>query len=516
MALHSKQIYYFVLLMSSIQLSKLHNPDIEDFLQMEANMISKTQDYLMQEQKRLDELQIHLQDWKKWRSYTIDQESEYIAIPQNLFHLFKRFTSDLRQSEKLVIKNSSNDASVLYEIKQPTEKDLERVILSFVDLQYKSDLKPEDIVNGTILDLQLDTSVSLHTCYFIGKTCSKYNNHQCATDWLETCLSLSSDHEFNLTIHELIYPSYIFLNQTRNAFDHINAYVEHEIYDSIALDAYSEIGSQLDELDDEDISTLEAQRMCRENPPNPNHSSLKCKYNRENSAFLKLAPLKEEEVSHYPKVLLYHEVLYDSEIETLKAEATKKMQVALLVGAKSNGTATRGFAYRISESAFLNNKFSSLPQLTKRMEDISDLSISSSERWQVINYAPGGFYLLHSDYLSGKVSSVKTSGNRMSTMLFYLNEVTLGGETVFPRIGVSVKPTKGLGLVWHNVHPDGSKNFLMNHSACPVIIGLKWGFTQWMRSHNQTCLRKIYEYDPKTRRGTKLNSTSKQKKENSY
>lgn len=56
-----------------------------------------------------------------------------------------------------------------------------------------------------------------------------------------------------------------------------------------------------------------------------------------------------------------------------------------------------------------------------------------------------------------------------------MNDVPLGGDTVFPLIKLAVTPSKGSVLVWHNVLPDGSENVLTRHSACPVIIGEKWG-----------------------------------------
>lgn len=49
--------------------------------------------------------------------------------------------------------------------------------------------------------------------------------------------------------------------------------------------------------------------------------NLKCRYNHHNSPFLIIAPLKEEMLSLTPKVSIFREVLYDSEIELLKAEA---------------------------------------------------------------------------------------------------------------------------------------------------------------------------------------------------
>lgn len=44
---------------------------------------------------------------------------------------------------------------------------------------------------------------------------------------------------------------------------------------------------------------------------------LKCKYVTNRSAFLSIAPLKLEEVSLDPYLVIYHDVLYDSEIITI-------------------------------------------------------------------------------------------------------------------------------------------------------------------------------------------------------
>ena len=56
-----------------------------------------------------------------------------------------------------------------------------------------------------------------------------------------------------------------------------------------------------------------------------------------------------------------------------------------------------------------------------------------------------------------------------------MNEVTLGGETVFPNIDISIKPTKGLAVVWYSAHADGSVNDLLDHGSCPIVMGEKWG-----------------------------------------
>ena len=54
-------------------------------------------------------------------------------------------------------------------------------------------------------------------------------------------------------------------------------------------------------------------------------SYLKCRYNRKNSDYLKIAPLKEEVISVIPQISLFRDVLYDSEIKFLKEKSKGKV-----------------------------------------------------------------------------------------------------------------------------------------------------------------------------------------------
>jgi hypothetical protein len=56
-----------------------------------------------------------------------------------------------------------------------------------------------------------------------------------------------------------------------------------------------------------------------------------------------------------------------------------------------------------------------------------------------------------------------------------INKVPAGGRTVFPRIGVSVKPVPGSAVFWYNLHDTGDPDRRTLHGACPVLYGTKWG-----------------------------------------
>lgn len=46
---------------------------------------------------------------------------------------------------------------------------------------------------------------------------------------------------------------------------------------------------------------------------------------------------------------------------------------------------------------------------------------------------------------------------------------------MFPWVGMGVPPKKGRALVWYNVDAAGNLDQLMEHAACPVLLGDKWG-----------------------------------------
>lgn len=58
-------------------------------------------------------------------------------------------------------------------------------------------------------------------------------------------------------------------------------------------------------------------------------SKLKCKYVTNKSAFLKIAPLKLEEAHLKPYIVVYHDVMYDSEIDVIKKMAKPRVRATL-------------------------------------------------------------------------------------------------------------------------------------------------------------------------------------------
>ena len=113
----------------------------------------------------------------------------------------------------------------------------------------------------------------------------------------------------------------------------------------------------------------------------------------------------------------------------------------------------------------------------------------ASENFQVMNYGMGGLISVHADCGTNPHSEgewhdsehVNFGYTRYMTFMLYLSDVVAGGHTVFPQIGVSVKPVHGAALYWINHGPDMTFDSRVLHAGCPVIYGNKWIANKWIK-----------------------------------
>lgn len=113
------------------------------------------------------------------------------------------------------------------------------------------------------------------------------------------------------------------------------------------------------------------------------------------------------------------------------------------------------------------------------------------ESFQVIHYDENEEYKYHYDAYDMNETEkykkfTKERGNRLRTVLVYLNDVIEGGGTGFDSLDeyngtVIVEPKMGKMVVFNNVNDDGSLNRKSRHAGLPVIKGEKWAFNLWLR-----------------------------------
>jgi hypothetical protein len=121
-----------------------------------------------------------------------------------------------------------------------------------------------------------------------------------------------------------------------------------------------------------------------------------------------------------------------------------------------------------------------------RMAAALGLPFRQFEALTVLHYAEGEEITEHYDFVDPNVpdyeQEIAQRGQRIATFLIYLNDDYGGGETEFPRAGVSHKGRATQGIVFSNALPDGSADVRTLHAGRPPKAGEKWIVSQFVRN----------------------------------
>ena len=123
--------------------------------------------------------------------------------------------------------------------------------------------------------------------------------------------------------------------------------------------------------------------------------------------------------------------------------------------------------------------------LRARMLALSGPTVLTMEGSSILHYTVGQEFLPHFDFLDpampGHTQQVEQFGQRVLTILIYLNEGYEGGETAFPVLGWRNKGNVGDALFFCNVDPAGKPDPLTLHAGLAPTKGEKWLLSQWVR-----------------------------------
>ena len=141
---------------------------------------------------------------------------------------------------------------------------------------------------------------------------------------------------------------------------------------------------------------------------------------------------------------------------------------------------------RKSQTAWLDKKDHVIGTVIKRVCDITNIPFENAEKMQVVKYEPNGFYIDHFDASCDDrkecVEFEKNGGQRILTMIIYLNDDFTGGTTRFKNLQTEFQPVKNNGLLFYSLQKDGDKcHPLSLHSGMPVKTGEKYIANIWLR-----------------------------------
>jgi len=183
-----------------------------------------------------------------------------------------------------------------------------------------------------------------------------------------------------------------------------------------------------------------------------------------------------------PDLWVFSNLLSATECEALIEAAEPRLERSLTVDTRTGGEelnhdrTSHGMFYTRGETEVVR-------RVEARIARLLNWPVQNGEGLQVLRYRRGAQYKPHYDYFDpgepGTPAILRRGGQRVASLIMYLQEPEEGGATVFPDIGLKVRPQRGSAVFFSYAvaHPAS----LTLHGGEPVKAGEKWIATKWLR-----------------------------------
>ena len=177
-----------------------------------------------------------------------------------------------------------------------------------------------------------------------------------------------------------------------------------------------------------------------------------------------------------------HDVITREECQHIIDKATPMFARSTVVGVEGADTS------RTSQTAWIPKDDPVAQKILKRALEFTDKTIDECENLQVVRYEPGTFYREHHDSCcdgsQGCLDFEKDGGQRVATLLVYLNDDFTDGETYFPNLDLKLKAEPGSAILFR---PLGSEEAKCHpkalHAGLPISSGVKYVCNAWVREN---------------------------------
>ena len=186
-----------------------------------------------------------------------------------------------------------------------------------------------------------------------------------------------------------------------------------------------------------------------------------------------------------PRLVVLGDLLSPEECDALVSAASARMARSLTVATQTRGEEINDD--RTSDGMFFQRGETPLiERIEERIARLLHWPIDHGEGLQVLHYGPGAQYRPHYDYFDpaepGTSRILQRGGQRVGTLVIYLNTPEKGGGTTFPDAQIEVAPQRGNAVFFGYESPDPATHTL--HGGAPVIAGDKWIATKWLRERD--------------------------------
>lgn len=183
-----------------------------------------------------------------------------------------------------------------------------------------------------------------------------------------------------------------------------------------------------------------------------------------------------------PRVI--NDVLTPDECKYIIDQATPKFSRSVVVGVEGVD------ASRTSETAWIPKSDPVAQKVLAKAIELTGKSMENCEDLQVVRYEPGTFYRAHHDSCcdgsEGCLNFENDGGQRIGTLLLYLNSDFTDGETHFPDYngGVKMRAQPGSAIFFRPLGAEDAKcHPKALHAGLPPTSGVKYVCNVWVREN---------------------------------
>ena len=185
---------------------------------------------------------------------------------------------------------------------------------------------------------------------------------------------------------------------------------------------------------------------------------------------------------HAPDLCVFSNLLSAAECEALVEAAKPRLLRSRTIDTQTGAEALN--RDRTSDGMFFTRFENAIVQRVElRVARLLRWPVQNFEGMQVLRYRNGAQYKPHYDYFDldepATPALLARGGQRVATLIMYLQAPERGGATVFPDAAISVPPIRGSAVFFS--YADASADSLSLHGGAPVEAGEKWIATLWLR-----------------------------------
>jgi prolyl 4-hydroxylase len=177
---------------------------------------------------------------------------------------------------------------------------------------------------------------------------------------------------------------------------------------------------------------------------------------------------------------MVHGILEPHECEYIIGKAESSFARSTVVGIDGPDES------RTSETAWVSKDDPVARKILERACELTGKSYENTEDLQVVRYKPGTYYRAHHDACCEETEACSLfenkGGQRVGTLLVYLNDEFTDGETHFPDFGdLKMKAPPGSAIFFKPLGSEDRCHPKALHAGLPISSGTKYVCNAWVR-----------------------------------